>query len=147
MKDLSFRLENSFYFLIVDDDEKIRKCILSGFFANVAKYHPLGEYRFVTNSTFVRLQFLSLSWIYLLNIYVTFLNIERFEVIHSSTIEMIHAQLYYPFHIKFLLFWSLQDDQRQPYITYSSQKCIINRKPTHLVIRAFVVNRILMFRN
>ncbi|XP_065064224.1 probable ATP-dependent RNA helicase DHX35 [Rhopilema esculentum] len=29
------------------DDEKIRKCILSGFFANVAKYHPAGEYRTV----------------------------------------------------------------------------------------------------
>ena len=29
------------------DDEKLRKCIISGFFANVAKYHPSGEYRTV----------------------------------------------------------------------------------------------------
>ena len=34
-------------FIFLGDDELIRKCILSGFFANVAKYHPLGEYRFV----------------------------------------------------------------------------------------------------
>merc|ERR1719378_576272 len=27
------------------DDEKIRKCIVAGFFANAAKYHPTGEYR------------------------------------------------------------------------------------------------------
>ena len=28
-----------------DDDENIRKCIVSGFFANAAYYHPSGEYR------------------------------------------------------------------------------------------------------
>ena len=28
-----------------NDDEAIRKCIISGFFANVAKYYPSGEYR------------------------------------------------------------------------------------------------------
>lgn len=33
-----------------DDDEKIRKCIISGFFANVAKYHPSGEYRTIRNN-------------------------------------------------------------------------------------------------
>jgi len=32
------------------DDEVIRKCILSGFFANVAKYHPLGEYRTIRDN-------------------------------------------------------------------------------------------------
>ncbi|XP_065669629.1 probable ATP-dependent RNA helicase DHX35 isoform X2 [Hydra vulgaris] len=33
-----------------DDDEAIRKCIISGFFANVAKYHPSGEYRTVRDN-------------------------------------------------------------------------------------------------
>ena len=32
-----------------DDDENLRKCIISGFFANVAKYHPSGEYRTIRN--------------------------------------------------------------------------------------------------
>ena len=32
-----------------NDDEVIRKCIISGFFANVAKYHPCGEYRTIRN--------------------------------------------------------------------------------------------------
>lgn len=32
------------------DDEPIRKCIVSGFFANVAKYHPSGEYRSIRNN-------------------------------------------------------------------------------------------------
>eukprot|EP00112_Aurelia_sp_Birch-Aquarium-sp1_P003315 Seg1370.10_Seg1370.9 transcript_id=Seg1370.10_Seg1370.9/GoldUCD/mRNA.D3Y31 product="putative ATP-dependent RNA helicase DHX35" protein_id=Seg1370.10_Seg1370.9/GoldUCD/D3Y31 len=32
------------------DDENIRKCIVSGFFANAAKYHPLGEYRTVRDN-------------------------------------------------------------------------------------------------
>ena len=32
-----------------DDDETIRKCIISGFFANVARYHPSGEYRTIRN--------------------------------------------------------------------------------------------------
>lgn len=33
-----------------NDDEAIRKCIVSGFFANVAKYHPSGEYRSIKNN-------------------------------------------------------------------------------------------------
>ena len=33
-----------------DDDEAIRKCIIAGFFANVAKYHPSGEYRSIRNN-------------------------------------------------------------------------------------------------
>ena len=33
-----------------DDDEAIRKCIITGFFANVARYHPSGEYRTIRNN-------------------------------------------------------------------------------------------------
>ena len=33
-----------------NDNEAIRKCIVSGFFANVAKYHPSGEYRSIKNN-------------------------------------------------------------------------------------------------
>jgi len=33
-----------------DDDEAIRKCIIAGFFANVARYHPSGEYRSIRNN-------------------------------------------------------------------------------------------------
>lgn len=33
-----------------NDDEAIRKCIVSGFFANVARYHPSGEYRSIKNN-------------------------------------------------------------------------------------------------
>lgn len=33
-----------------DNDEAIRKCIVTGFFANVAKYHPSGEYRSIRNN-------------------------------------------------------------------------------------------------
>jgi len=32
------------------DSEDIRKCIISGFFANVAKYHPSGEYRSIRSN-------------------------------------------------------------------------------------------------
>lgn len=32
------------------DDEAIRRCIISGFFANVAKYHPTGEYRTIRDN-------------------------------------------------------------------------------------------------
>merc|ERR1712048_198042 len=33
-----------------DDDEAVRKCIVSGFFANAAVYHPSGEYRTIRNN-------------------------------------------------------------------------------------------------
>ncbi|XP_066928757.1 probable ATP-dependent RNA helicase DHX35 [Clytia hemisphaerica] len=33
-----------------NDQEVIQKCVVSGFFANVAKYHPSGEYRSIRNN-------------------------------------------------------------------------------------------------